>query len=89
MINKINKLSCKVCGNIQEDPPWGEDGQCPTYDICDCYGTEFGYGDCTLKAIKTSRACWLAKGAQWKCLEEKPKDWCLREQLKNIPEIYR
>jgi hypothetical protein len=89
MTNEINKLACRVCGKIQDDPPWGEDGQCPTYDICDCCGIEFGYGDCTLKAIQASRERWLAKDAKWKYPEEKPTSWSLEEQMKNIPEEYK
>jgi hypothetical protein len=89
MANEINKLACRVCGKIQDDRPWGEDGQCPTYDICDCCGTEFGYGDCTLKAIRASRERWLAKDAVWKHQEEKPANWSLEEQMRNIPREYR
>ena len=79
---------CRVCGLEQDFQPWGEDGQCPTYDICDCCGTEFGYGDCTLKAIQVSRERWLAKDAEWKYPEEKPANWSLEEQMKNIPKEY-
>ncbi|MGW3351445.1 hypothetical protein ACWDA3_49795 [Nonomuraea rubra] len=32
---------CRVCGLSQADPPWGEDGQNPTWAICHCCGTEF------------------------------------------------
>jgi hypothetical protein len=71
MANEINKLICRVCGKIQDDPPWGEDGKCPNYDICDCCGVEFGYGDCTLKAIRASRERWLANGGEWKYSDEK------------------
>ena len=84
-----NKLTCRVCGKIQEDPPWGEDEKSPTYDICDCCGTEFGYGDCTLKAIIANRKSWIAEGAKWKYPEEKPANWSLEEQMRNIPEEFR
>lgn len=62
MAGEISKLICRVCGKIQDDPPWGEDGKCPNYDICDCCGVEFGYGDCTLTAIRASRERWLVNG---------------------------
>lgn len=88
MNNNINKLICRVCGKIQDDPPWGEDGNCPTYNICDCCGTEFGYGDCTLEAVKASRKRWLETGARWKYPEEKPTNWSLENQIKNIPNQY-
>ena len=84
-----NKLACRVCGKLQYDPPWGEDGQCPTYDICDCCGVEFGYGDCTLKAVRAFRERWLANGANWKYLKEKPTNWSLEEQLKQIPKEFK
>jgi hypothetical protein len=58
-----NNLACRVCGMIQDEPPWGDDGQSPNYIICECCGTEFGYGDCTIKAIYASRSRWLANGA--------------------------
>ena len=88
MLNKFNRLACRVCGKIEDDPPWGEDGRYPTFDICDCCGTEFGYGDCTLKAIRASRRRWLFEGAKWKYPEAKPEDWLVEEQIKNIPDEY-
>ena len=88
MLNELNKLNCRVCGKIQNDPPWGEDGKCPNYDICDCCGVEFGYGDWTLNAIRMSRERWISNGATWKYPEEKPANWSLEEQMKNIPKEY-
>lgn len=88
MDNKTNKLACRVCGKIQDESPWGEDGKCATYDICDCCGVEFGYGDCTLKAIRASRERWLANEARWKYPEKKPLNWSFEEQMKNIPKEY-
>ncbi len=81
-----NKFVCRVCGNPQADPPWGEDNQSPTYEICDCCGVEFGYGDCTPKAIKVFRDRWLVTGGNWKYPKYKPDNWSLEEQMKNIPE---
>ena len=43
MVNEANKLACRVCGKVQDDPTWGEDGKTPTFDICDCCGVQFGY----------------------------------------------
>ena len=34
---------CRVCGAEQPEAPWGDDGETPTYDICNCCGVEFGY----------------------------------------------
>ena len=79
-----------MCGKVQDDPPpGGNDGKCPTYDICECCGVEFEYEDCTLKAIQASRERWLANGAEWKYSEEKPINWSLEEQMKNIPIEYK
>ncbi len=83
------KLACRVCGKIQSDPSWGEDGKCPNYDICDCCGVEFGYGDCTLKAIRAFRGSWLTHGGEWKYPKEKPVNWSLKEQMEYIPEEYK
>ena len=85
----LNNLACRVCGNIQKDPPWGENDQCPTYDICDCCGVEFGYEDCTLDAIRSFREKWIATGADWKYPKKKPSNWSLEEQLSNIPKKFR
>lgn len=89
MLNNTDNLACRVCGNIQSDPPWGEDGQCPTYAICDCCGVEFGYGDCSLDVIKAFREKWLSKGGEWRYPVKKPLNWSLEQQMENIPSIYK
>ena len=75
---------CRVCGFNQDAPPWDENGA-PSWYICDCCGTHFGYGDTILKAVRSNRQKWLDNGAQWFSPEEKPENWNLEEQLKNIP----
>ncbi len=89
MPNNLNVLACRVCGNIQDDPPWGEDGKNPTYDICDCCGVEFGYGDCNIDAIKSFREKWFEEGATWKYPKEKPINWSLEKQLTQIPQEFK
>ena len=80
-----NKLFiCKVCGYNYDDYIWGEDGKSPSFEICPCCGTEFGYEDSNEKAILTQRKRWLDSGAEWYFSEDKPKDWSLDEQLKNL-----
>ncbi|MDX2242976.1 MAG: hypothetical protein NW224_20035 [Leptolyngbyaceae cyanobacterium bins.302] len=76
---------CRVCGFLHEEPPWGDDGKTPTFNICECCGTEFGYEDATPKAIQSARKNWLSNGAKWYLPEFRPSDWDLSEQLKNIP----
>jgi len=30
----MSEHNCRVCGLYIDDLPWGEDGNCPTYEIC-------------------------------------------------------
>lgn len=84
MPNKVEH-HCRVCGLHIFDPPWGEDGKCPTYGICDCCGVEFGYDDVTPEAVKRARSKWLAKGAQWFNTNAQPSDWDQEAQLRLVP----
>ncbi len=79
---------CKVCGLYHKLFPWGEDGKMPSYDICECCGVEFGYEDYQVSSTKKFRQKWLNSGAKWFHSKEKPDNWNLEEQLKNIPEEY-
>lgn len=85
---------CRVCGyNYKNYFPWGENGNSPTYDFCDCCGVEFGYGDYTIIAIKNWRQKWIRNGMIWdRAKDEKsilyqspPKDYNPTEQLKSLP----
>lgn len=76
---------CRICGFLQANAPWGDDGQTPSFEICDCCGAEFGYHDATIQAIKKYRNKWLSEGAIWLTPKEKPETWLLEEQLKQIP----
>ena len=80
---------CRVCGLDQGEPPWGEYGDCPTFGICFCCGVEFGYQDCFPEDVERYRNEWLAKGAPWRDPEEKPDNWSLEEQMKNIPDEFK
>lgn len=86
MINKI--YFCRVCGLYQEDPPWGISGKDPSRNICPCCGIEFGYEDFSLEAIREKRKQWINRGAKWFCPKEKPENWSLEEQMKNIPDEF-
>ncbi|WP_243464972.1 hypothetical protein [Photorhabdus temperata] len=89
LMRKNNRLYiCRVCGAEQLDPPWGEDGNSPTFEICDCCGVEFGYEDATLAALKNYRSKWLDKGAKWNFEKSKPENWSLEDQISNIPKEY-
>ena len=82
-MHKNEKNICKVCGLFQEEPPWGDDGNSPSFEICDCCGVEFGYEDSTTESIKRFRENWIASGVNWFNSKEKPDQWSLGEQLKN------
>ena len=74
---------------IQDEPPWGEDGKNPNHVICSCCGAEFGYEDFTLEGIRDHRNQWLENGAKWFSPKEKPENWLLEDQMKNIPEEFK
>ena len=76
---------CYVCGAPTEDPPWGKDGFCPTYEICACCGCEFGYEDSTQIGIERYRKNWLQSGGVWKEPKYKPAGLGLEEQIRMIP----
>ena len=69
--------------------PWGDDGKFPTHDICSCCGTEFGYEDSNLKAIRNHRKKWLSNPGKWFSPDKKPDHWSAEAQLKNIPDKYK
>jgi len=80
---------CRVCGLLQDDPPWGEDGHTASFEICVCCGTEFGYEDATPAGVARKRAGWLAAGTPWFDPKQKPAHWDLDAQLAHIPQQYR
>jgi hypothetical protein len=80
---------CTICGLDQGEPPWGENGQTPSFVICECCGVEFGYEDCLLEGIRKYRNEWLQAGSQWHEPKYKPLNWNLDEQLQQINQLYR
>lgn len=82
-------FACRVCGLLQSELPWGDDGQCPTYDICDCCGVEFGYEDCTVEATRRYRQKWIERGSPWTRPESCPEAWDPEEQLEAVPPEFR
>lgn len=79
-----SRWRCKVCGFCQDHPPWGADGNTPSFGICDCCGVEFGYEDSTPAAAGAYRRSWLARGAPWLCEATRPPEWNLEQQLAAI-----
>jgi hypothetical protein len=76
---------CYVCGAPAEDPPWGEDGRTPQFEICPCCGCEHGYEDCTVAGIERLRAEWQSAGGVWREPKFKPANLSLEQQLAQIP----
>ena len=84
-----DKNHCRVCGYLLEDPPWGDTGTNPSFEICPCCGVEFGYEDCTLDAIRAYRKKWLDAGAEWFDADERPDNWNVEAQIGLIPVRYK
>ena len=77
---------CRVCGFDFGAPPWGENGNHPSYWICPCCSAEAGIGDDTPEQVYHIRIYWLVlKRGEWWDPKEKPDGWSLEEQLKQIP----
>jgi len=85
---EVENYHCRVCGLYYDDLPWGEDGATPIFEICPCCGVEFGYEDRTYETVKMFREKWLLAGSKWFMQKEKPLEWNLEEQLRNIPEEF-
>ncbi len=79
------EMHCRVCGLRQPEPPWGESGGAPTYDICDCCGVEFGYEDMTAESVRRFRERWVQLGMRWFAPASRPQAWRWDEQRRSIP----
>jgi hypothetical protein len=75
---------CPVCGLEQNNYPWGIRGDCASYNICDCCGTEYGvYDQCPNYAIEF-RDQWIADGYPW-WRGTPPPNWNPQTQLRFVP----
>lgn len=79
---------CRVCGYGLPIPPWGADGRSPTWEICPCCGTEFGYEDCTPTSTRSAREKWIANGKKWFDATKKPANWSFDSQSEDIPDEF-
>lgn len=79
---------CRVCGLLFREPPWGENGKSPTFEICPCCGVEFGYEDCNAETCRAYRSRWIAEGANWWDKNQRPESWNLDAQLCNVPQAF-
>ena len=75
---------CRICGHKDSMPPWGENGDLPSFNICECCGVEYGYEDATATSIIKYRDKWIQNGAKWFCPEQRPSMWDLEEQLSTL-----
>ena len=81
---------CRVCGLDHEYFIWGQDGKSPTFDICECCGVEFGYGDTSVQNCIDIRKHWIeVENAKWRDHKLKPEGWNLEQQLRQIPNKFQ
>ena len=75
---------CPVCGygGLLEAP--FDDAGAPSYEICPCCGTEFGYQDAkTPHAVLRQK--WIAKGSPWHSrVKHAPPGWDPAVQLRSV-----
>lgn len=54
----------------------------PSFDICACCFSEFGYEDATNAGVRAARDLWIEAGCPWRGPESKqPAGWDARAQL--------
>jgi len=85
----MNTHFCRICGLYNDDFPWGIDGKTPSYEFCSCCGVEFGNEDYTIESVRKYRLNWGKNGFKWFRPNEKPQDWDIGGQLKNIPKEFQ
>ncbi|HEY8544598.1 MAG TPA: hypothetical protein VIL36_06110, partial [Acidimicrobiales bacterium] len=78
-----------VCGYPGlDEPAWVDDA--PSYEICPCCGTEFGYQDVGHEAEARAarhrelRQEWIELGCPWWSNREPPPGWDPKAQLRNV-----
>jgi predicted amidophosphoribosyltransferase len=83
MLNEQTNSQCPVCGYPDLDEPPFDEGGHPTYNICPCCGTEFGYDDAS-RAHAQLRDDWIKNGMVWWSSYVEPRSrWNPLAQLKN------
>ena len=76
---------CSVCGYDYLPGPLYINGTPDVSLICACCGFQPGYDDEELGyTLESYREEWIQNGAKWFREKEKPKQWNLKKQLKNI-----
>lgn len=75
---------CPVCGYDGLEEPAFDDVGAPSYDICDCCGTQFGYHDAKTPH-EVLREKWIAKGMPWHSrVTSPPPGWDPIDQLRRL-----
>lgn len=76
---------CPVCGYDKLiEKPYNSYG-CASFEICSCCGFEFGFDDVDQGfTFEEYRNKWVTQQFPWFSPQEKPENWNLLEQLKNI-----
>jgi len=81
----MEKYICPICGydELEKIPYYG--GDCPSYEICECCGFEYGFDDGSEgHTFTTYRRKWILEGAEWFVSNSKSNNWDLEKQLANI-----
>ena len=72
---------CPVCGFTGLTVPPYDELDCPSYEICPCCGTEFGYDDASLTHAEL-RKRWIQDGMKWYSRHSgPPRGWNAQQQL--------
>lgn len=85
------RFICPVCGfdgleeKALDNETWKD---YYTYEVCPCCDTEFGFDNYKF-SYSTLRTNWFKNGASFKYLEDKPEDWNLENQLKNLNILFK
>ena len=79
---------CRVCGLDEGEGRWtGPDGA--QYVICSSCGAESGVDDLDLDWVRRYREKWANEGAAWFSPDERPADWHLDRQMRQVPATWR
>jgi hypothetical protein len=81
--NSAGFYTCPICGFAAlARPPYDSDGY-PTFGICPCCATEYGYQDVN-GDFDRLRAEWVERGMPWSSeVNPAPDNWDPREQLRS------
>ena len=60
---------CPVCGAVLDFEPY--EGDLPSFEICPCCGTQFGYDDAT-RRHSDLRQQWIDNGKRWWLTSDAP-----------------